>query len=208
MSDSASCPRCGQDIDRIEVQRAWACVDHGIVQPVWPLESPSPELLHRLASRSRVPLWMPWPLPEGWVVTGAAAVGDDPTSVRAVAVACSGPAPLGGLGELIVVAEEPGVGFGARFAGLSAPDPGPAIWSRPSTARILSGHHPAALWSVEAPDDRAAFVGEAEGLWLWAVLWPANAGYLIAESVSLRDLREAPDLTDIPCGALSPRLVV
>jgi hypothetical protein len=34
-------------------------------------------------------------------------------------------------------------------------------------------------------------VGEAEGLWLWAVLWPADAGYLFAEDVNLHDLREA-----------------
>ena len=207
MSGSASCPRCGQDVHRLEVERSWVCPDHGTVQPVWPVEQPSPDLMHHIARSSRVPVWIPWPLPNGWFVTGVAAVGEDPMAARAVAVACSGPAPLGGLGELIVVAEEPGLGFGARFAGLDEPDPGEAIWSRPSDARIVNGHHPAAMWSLATRRDRAAFVGEAQGLWLWAVLWPADTGYLVAEDLGLMDLREAPSTFDVPCGALSPRLV-
>jgi hypothetical protein len=208
MSGWTACPRCGQQIHRLEIDRSWLCSTHGVVQPVWPVEQPTSDLLHRASRLSRVPVWVPWPLPTAWLVTGTVAVGDDPTAARAVAVACSGPAPLGGLGELVVVAEEPGVGLGARFAGIDEPDPGPAIWSRPADARLVTGHHPAAMWSVGSNEDRVAFVGEAAGLWLWAVLWPADTGYLVAEDLRLLDLREAPDRFEIPCGALTPRLVL
>jgi len=203
---SAECPRCGRDVERLESERAWVCGIHGVVPPVWPVEQPSAEHLHRVAGSSQVPVWLPWPLPSAWLVTGVAAVGDDPMAARGVAVACTGPAPLGGLGELVVVAEEPGVGFGSRFAGLPYADPGPGLASRPADARVLGGHHTAAMWSLDTSDDRAAYVGEAEGLWLWAVLWPADTGYLVAEELGLLDLREAPELLDIPCGALTPRL--
>ena len=63
-----------------------------------------------------LPLWCPWPLPPGWTLTGVAWAGDDRTGVRATAVACSGPAPLGGgPADLVFVAEEPGVGLGTRL---------------------------------------------------------------------------------------------
>lgn len=74
------------------------------------------------------PLWCPWPLPPGWTLTGVAYAGDDRTGVRATAVACAGPAPLGGgPADLVFVAEEPGVGLGTRLAGLTGPDPGPEL---------------------------------------------------------------------------------
>jgi hypothetical protein len=72
---------------------------------------------------------MPWPLPVGWLFTGVAYAGDDRHGGRATAVACSGPGPLGGMGELILVAEELGVGLGARYAGVDGPDPGPYLES-------------------------------------------------------------------------------
>ena len=38
--------------------------------------------------------------------------------------------------------------------------------------------------------DVAAFVGEAKGLWLWALVWPASAGVLMYDSLTLLDLRD------------------
>ena len=55
-------------------------------------------------------------------------------------------------------------------------------------------------------DDRAIFVGEAMGLWLWAIVWPATAGVLMYDDLSLIDLREAEADLVLDFGALSPRL--
>ncbi len=44
------------------------------------------------------------------------------------------------------------------------------------------------------------------GNWLWAVLWPADAGVLMLESQNLLDLREPGMELDLPYGAHSPRL--
>src|SRR5207247_6768142 len=78
--------------------------------------------------RTPVPVWCPWPLPAGWMVTGVGWVGDDRVGVRASVLACSGPAPLqGGPADIALIAEEPGVGLGTRFAGIPGPDPGPFL---------------------------------------------------------------------------------
>ena len=42
-----------------------------------------------------------------------------------------------------------------------------------------------------APADRAGFVGEARGLWLWAVVWPERSGLLMYDELVLTDLRDA-----------------
>lgn len=60
----------------------------------------------------------------------------------------------------------------------------------------------------EAPPDRAVFAGEALGLWLWAIVWPEQAGLLMYDELVLTDLRDAGAEVDLlPCGALSPRLL-
>ena len=97
---------------------AWRCDWHGEVHPLLPAFSPSREGLDGLLRTLRpgtagVPAWLPWPLPVGWLVTGFAGAGDERTGVRACAVALSGPNPLGGPADMVVVAEEPGVGLGA-----------------------------------------------------------------------------------------------
>jgi hypothetical protein len=133
-------------------------------------------------------------------------------------VACSGPAPLrGGPADLVLVAEEPGVGLGNRFGGIPGPDPGALIADAMSDgvsqvgelggphAKIKVGGHPTPLWSVKSPTDRSAYAGEARGMWLYAITWPASAGYLLAEHVVLHDLSEwlPPELV---YGAPSPYL--
>ena len=152
-----------------------------------------------------MPVWLPWPLPQGWVVTGFTYAGDQRSGAVATVVACSGPAPLGGAGELLLVAEEPGIGLGARYAGLHGTDPGGDFGSGAPHAKVEAAGHPTPLWCLDAPD-AAVYVGEAKGQWLWSILWPANAGVLLLEDVHLRDLRSDPVLPDLPYGALSPRL--
>jgi hypothetical protein len=174
------------------------------VAPLQPVVPPSPELARSVAASSAVPVWVPWPLPRGWLLTGIATAGDDRTGARAVAVACSGPAPLGGVGELVLVAEEPGVGLGARLAGLTGPDPG-AVPDGPADAKVTAAGHPTAVWEMTGPADRAVYVGESHGCWMYLIVWPETAGFLLIDEFALTDLRDAGQV-DLPCGAPSPRL--
>ncbi|GAA1904331.1 hypothetical protein GCM10009716_12820 [Streptomyces sodiiphilus] len=163
-----------------------------------------------VVNRTKVPVWMPWPLPVGWLFTGVASAGDDRSGGRAVAVACSGPSPLGGPGELLLIAEELGVGLGARYAGIEGPDPGPQLdVGRPPQTKVHAAGRPTPLWLLkDTPPDRAVFAGEALGVWLWAVVWPQHSGLLMYDELVLTDIRAAGSEVDLlPCGALSPRIL-
>jgi hypothetical protein len=92
---------------------AWCCDLHGEIAPLAPARLPSRDGLQLLASHTTVPVWLPWPLPAGWLVSGFTGAGDERTGARASAVALSGPNPLGGPADLLIIAEEPGVGLGA-----------------------------------------------------------------------------------------------
>jgi hypothetical protein len=114
------------------------------------------------------------------------------------------------LGELLLIAEELGVGLGARYAGMDGPDPGPHICvDKPPQTKVLAAGRPTPLWHVsDAPADRAVFAGEARGLWLWAIVWPEQTGLLMYDELVLTDLRDAgAEVELVPCGALSPRLL-
>jgi hypothetical protein len=152
-----------------------------------------------------VPAWLPWPLPASWLVAGFAGAGDERTGARACAVALTGPNPVGGPADMVVVAEDPGVGLGAGLAGLDSVDPGAGFASAPAVAAASFGNHDFPLWQVASPD-RAVFAGEVEGLWLWVVLWPDSAGVLLVEPIALRDLRDPGQELDLPFGAASSRL--
>ena len=155
--------------------------------------------------QAKVPVWLPWPLPTGWLVSGFTGAGDERTGTLASAVALSGPNPLGGPGEMLIVAEEPGVGLGAGLAGLPGPDPGDGFAADAPNASVKVANHEAPLWLVES-DGKAVFVGEVAASWLWLVLWPDTAGTLLVEPLPLRDLRDREQDLDVPFGALSPRL--
>ncbi|HEX4833955.1 MAG TPA: DUF6758 family protein [Trebonia sp.] len=202
----AVCPRCrGTAHAPTPWSSAWRCDLHGEVCPVAPARLPTPEGLQVLVRRARVPVWLPWPLPAGWLVSGFTGAGDERSGTRATALALSGPNPLGGLAEMLIVAEEPGVGLGAGLAGLRGPDPGDGFAARQPNAVVEVAHHDAPLWLVES-DGKAVFAGEVAGRWLWLVLWPDTAGTLLVEPLPLRDLRDRAQDIDIPFGALSPRL--
>jgi hypothetical protein len=150
---------------------------------------------------------MPWPLPAGWLVSGFAEAGDERSGAHATVTALSGPSVTSGPADLLVVAEEPGVGLGAGFAGLHGPDPGEGFDYGPPHAKIDIRGHPTPLWCVSGAADRAVYAGEALGNWLWAIAWPAEAGCLIAlAELTLRDLRDNDQDLDLPYGAFSPRL--
>ncbi|MGN6245824.1 MAG: DUF6758 family protein [Motilibacteraceae bacterium] len=210
MKGQPSCPRCGAALHAPGLwSSAWQCDAHGQVCPLQPLHQPSTEVLDAVVARARVPVWLPWPLPHGWVVTGVAEAGDERTGGCAIAVACSGPNPLGGGGDLVLVAEEPGVGLGARYAGLPGPDPGTELGRGAPQAKLHVGGHDCPLWVVDGGEGRAAYAGEAMGQWLWAVLWPDSAAALLLEDLHLADLRDVrSEVPLVPLGALSPRLQV
>jgi len=208
MKAGPTCPRCGSDVRSPNVwSSAWRCQLHGEVYPLAPPVTPSRERLQNLLRGSRVPFWLPWPLPTGWLATGVTYAGDERSGVHASAVACSGPNLTGGVAELILVAEEPGVGLGARYAGLAGPDPGDRVGASAPHAKIHAAGHPTSLWCVTEVSERAVYVGEGLGMWLWAVFWPDTAGYLMLDELILADLRDAGHEFDgLPVGAPSPRL--
>jgi hypothetical protein len=207
MRAEPSCPRCGGGLRAPGLwSSAWLCDEHGAVHPLQPVVQPTSDVLHHAASTTVVPLWLPWPLPKDWLVTGLAHAGDERTGARATAVACTGPAPLGGVCDLLIVAEEPGVGLGAHYAGLDGLDAGPVPDDRAPDAKVHAAGHPTAVWALPEAVDRAVYVGEALGCWLWAVLWPESAGFLLIDEFVLTDLRGSGPELDVPFGALSPRL--
>ena len=206
MRPAPTCPRCDAVLREPSIwSRAWQCDLHGEVPPLRTGLSLSTEGLESVRRGAVVPVWLPWPLPHGWVVTGFATAGDERSGTRGCTVALSGPNPVGGPAEMVLVSEELGVGLGARFAGLAGPDPGDGFATGAPAAVVRFGKHEFPLWHVEAPG-RAAFAGEVMGSWLWLVLWPDTAGMLTVDPLPLRDLREAGPDVDLPFGARSPRL--
>lgn len=204
MTTPAVCPRCQGDIRPPGLMSSsWRCSVHGDVVP-YHLSPPSVRTLRHVAGISAVPLWLPDPAPMGWVVSGLGHVGTD-THTCATSVALSGPAPLGGAGDLVIVAEEPGVGLGQRYAGVESSTLTDAL-TGPSSAAVIVGGHPVRLWPVASTPGRSAFVGEAEGVWLWVVLWPNSTDVLLAEQLVLIDLRMG-EVPEIDFGIQSPRLL-
>jgi hypothetical protein len=188
---------------------AWWCDLHGAIDPLRPASRPTQTALDVLVKSSKVPVWVPWPLPHGWLVTGFSGAGDERTGSRGTAVALSGPNPVGGPADLIVIAEEPGVGLGAGLAGLKGPDPGTEFADGAPNATVRVGSHEVCLWLVEpggCAGGCAAFAGEVGGGWVWIVFWPDSAGVMLVESLALRDLRDTEQQWDLPFGALSTRL--
>jgi len=178
---------------------------HGEIDPLIPARMPSRDGLDSLVKIAIVPAWLPWPLPPGWLVSGFAGAGDERSGIRGLVVALSGPNPLGGPADLLIVAEEPGVGLGAGLAGLPGPDPGDGFATGQPNAAVTVANHDAPLWLVDS-SEAAVFAGEVAGSWLWVLLWPDTAGVMLFDPLPLRDLRDREQDLDVPFGALSPRL--
>lgn len=192
-----TCPCCGGEVRPPGVWSSrWICAQHGEVYPLQPLATPSPQLARQLGERSAVPLWLPWPLLRNWVIGAVGHAGDDVSGVQATVVVISGPNPLGGPSDLVLIAEEMGVGLGARFAGVPGPDPGQAVTGQPHAKVEVAGHQ-VPLWCLPSPDDRAAYAGQWRGQWLWAVLRPQSAGALLLEDLRLADLRSLGHEADL-----------
>lgn len=210
MRPEPSCPRCAGTLRPPGLwSNSWSCEWHGAVEPQQPFVQPTPEYAAGLVTRAALPFWAPWPLPRGWVITGLGFVGEESSRAVASIVACTGPNPAGGAGDLLLVAEDPGVGLGARYAGLPGPDPGDDFGVDAPHAKVHAGGQSTSLWSVPSAPDRAVYAGEASGRWLWAVMHPESAGLMLLDLMVFTDLRELGHEIDLlPFGALCPRLAV
>ena len=201
------CVRCRGPLHTPEVAGQWTCDAHGVVEPLHAALPAEAYHLSDVASSSAVPVWLPWPVPAGWAVAGVRrTIGTGPA--RAVAVGLIGPGVAARQAELVVVAEEPGVGLGASYAGIATMDPGPELASLPCDTKVTADGRPTALWSLPV-SDRAAYVGEASGLWLWVVAWPVTEWMVVHDDLRLVDVRapeHRPLLAELPVGVLSPRL--
>lgn len=207
MQPEPTCPRCGGPLRAPGLwSSAWECATHGAVHPFHVLPHPGREPLEHVVALAKVPMWMRWPMPASWVVSGIGYAGDERTGALATLLSMNGAGPLGGSCEMVVVAEEPGVGLGARYAGLPGPDPGEGFDQGAPHAKVETHGHPTALWALDGVDGRAAFVGEAMAQWLWVVVWPAAAGVLLYDGLALVDLRERPVCPDVDFAPLSDRL--
>ncbi len=218
MPAAPTCPRCrGGLVPPGLMHSAWTCAEHGPVAPLHPARPGTNEQLAHLAARATVPVWLPWPLPPGWLASGFRQAGDERTGPVATVVALSGPNPLPEAearlqptADLLLVAEQPAVGLGANLAGLTQVDPGDslsgALLAGGAHGKVHAAGHPTPLWNVPTAPDRAVYVGEASGVWLWVIMWPATAGALLVEELRLVDARDPGHPLDIPTGATSPRL--
>lgn len=218
MPNDLRCPRCLREVQPPGLRsNRYCCVEHGDVAPLHGAMPGGTAAATQLAARAQVPLWLPWPLPRAWLVTGLQVAGDDRSGWLATVVAISGPNPLATSGgqaprsaDLLLVAEQPAIGLGARLAGLSDVDPGPALAralrSSPPHASLQAAGHAVPLWSIPSEPDRAVYVGEAASVWIWLIALPAEAGAMALEDLTLVDLRRPDHPLDLPTGAPSPHL--
>jgi len=204
MDRAKRCPRCGTPVRRDEYGHWWCSAD-GMVAPLGGYEEPSVHVLLKHITDAQMPTWLPWPMPANWSVSGVGRAGEAPE--QATVLACSGPDPIAGDADLVMVCEEPGVGLGAFYAGAAGLDVGRQISGFPAATRIMVGQHAAPLWWVGERDDRDVLVGEASGRWLWIIAWPATAGAMIRDGTTFVDLRTLLGQLDvIPLSGLSRRL--
>ncbi|MBY9075433.1 hypothetical protein K1X13_11435 [Nocardioides sp. WL0053] len=210
MSLAASCPRCSSPVT--EDDDGWRCLDHGRITPLWrPAEASYEALTEHLLRCTTVPTLLPWPLSPGWTITDFGCVGSPRDGeARASLASCSGTSDLDGVVELTVVSEEPGVGLGARIAGVDHTDPGAEIGDGPPHAKVRVDGRPVSLWSVSTSHsdsnfDRSVFAGEAQGRWLWLVMRPASAALLLNDEWILLDVSDlGPELMELPFGGHPP----
>lgn len=203
------CPRCDSVVT--EWQGTWACDEHGPTPPLLrPAEVSYDAFAEHLRRTPGFPTYLPWPLGPGWHVGDFALVGGGSGPTLATMTCATGVSALDGPVEVMVVAEEPGVGLGARCASTTADDPGEEIGRGTPDVKVRIGHQTVPLWTVStsgADDrfDRSVVAGEAYGRWLWIVLRPASAMLLLRDDWILRDVSGlGPPLVELPFGGTRP----
>jgi hypothetical protein len=155
------------------------------------------------------PLWVPWPPPPGWKFAGLVHGTVSADTASGTAACWSGTDPFGDPIELLLVCEEAGAGLGALLAGLPTHYPPPGVGVGAPHARFEVQGRSVPLWKAEAITDRAVYVGEAAGRWLWVIVHPAEGSALVISPLMLQDARDlGAELAVLPLGELSPRLLV
>jgi hypothetical protein len=211
MSLQAGCPRCSAPVARFESgnESGWSCPEHGEVVPLWrPPGASYDAFVEHLQTAGAFPTYLPWPMSPGWTVTDFGVVGDAQGSTRATMTCCSGTSELDGPVDVLVVAEEPGTGLGARCAGTRHDDPG--VGDGPPAVKVRIESLQVSLWPVTTSGqpgewDRSVVVGEAHGRWLWIVMRPASAMLLLADEWILREVSGlGPALVEMPFGGPPP----
>ena len=205
MSVSPVCPRCGEQlvVRPGSTAQAW-CHLHGAVTPLHHTVLLAHDAIvrrHRRRPRARLGA-----RPHAGRLVGHRAWPGAASRARGRS-SSTAPAPRrwAARPSCVLVAEEPGTGVGCGYAGLPGLDPGDVI-EGPSSVDVKAAGQRAPLWAVPTSDDRAAFVGEAYGVWLWLVMWPMNAAWLLAEQLELIDLRDRI-YPDLPLGPPSEHLL-
>ncbi|MGH3510361.1 MAG: DUF6758 family protein [Nocardioidaceae bacterium] len=208
MTLSPGCPRCASAVSGSSGN--WHCEVHGEVTPLWRPEAAGYDtFVEHLTRSAEFPSLLPWPFPAGWAITDFGCVARPGEDAHATFMTCAGPTDLDGVVEITVVTEEPGVGLGARCAGVDRTDPGVDIVGSPHVKVRLAGH-PVPLWSVSTSEadvvfDRSVFAGEAQGRWMWLVLRPASAALLLSDAWGFSEIADlGPELVDVPFGGQPP----
>lgn len=209
MTLAAGCPCCTSPVS--DDGTGWHCPDHGAITPLWrPAVASYEALAEHLGHCVGAPTLVPWPLAPGWTITDFGCVAGDGKEARASMLSCTGVTDPDGVVELTIISEEPGVGLGARCAGIDHSDPGAEVGEGPPHARVNIDGVTLPLWSVSTSHsdptfDRSVFAGEAHGRWLWLILRPASAALLLRDEWVLADVSGlGPELIDVPFGGSPP----
>jgi hypothetical protein len=186
------------------------CPDHGVVDPLWRPTEVTYDAFAELVGRAEdVPTYLPWPMSPGWSIAdfGVVASGD---KAYATVTTTIGTSDLDGPVEVTVVAEDPGVGLGARCAGTEHDDPGEQVGNGPHAIQVRAGGRGVRMWAVDPPADdalhaKAVFAGEADGRWLWLVMRPASAALLLRDEWLFADVTGfGPEALEMPFGGPRP----
>jgi hypothetical protein len=187
------------------------CPEHGDGPALWRApEATYDAFAEHLAVSAQFPTYLPWPIGPGWTVTDFATVAGTDDRPCATMTCTSGTTELDGPVDVLLIAEEPGTGLGARCAGTRYDDPGADIVLRQPAARVRVERQPIKLWDISTSSDdgefdRSVLAGEAAGRWLWVVLRPASALLLMRDDWILRDVSHVgPQLVELPFGAHRP----
>lgn len=207
MTLSAWCPRCRERL----VPADAPCPFHGSQPPLWrPEETAYEGFAAHLRQADGFPTYLPWPMVAGWRVSDFGVVAGLSGRPAATVTCSTSTTDADGRIDVMVVAEEAGVGLGGRCAGLPTADPGDGFGQGPPAVRVRIGSQGVPLWPVSTSGaagelDRSVVAGEAGGRWLWIVLLPASAVLLMKEEWVLRDVsQDGPHLVDLPIEGPGP----
>lgn len=176
-----------------------------------PPEASYDAFVEHLATARDFPTYLPWPMAPGWVVSDFAVVTEPSGAPVATLTCVTGTSELDGPVDVLLVAEEPGVGLGPRCAGVRGSDPGHELGGQP-VVRVRIASLAVPLWGVStsaledtAELDRTVLAGEAAGRWLWVVLRPASAVLLMRDDWILRDVSGGgPLMVEMPFAGPGP----